>query len=495
VTGSITVSSLLPERVLNWIDGIEAPPASGAFFEKRSPVDGSLLCPVARSTKADVHAAVAAATAAQPTWADLSAVARGQYLRDMALKMTEERAALSELLARETGRSHKDARAEIDGSIESAFFYAGEGRRFYGRTTASAVPNRTASTVRQPLGVAGLIFAPNTPVSNFAWKVFPALLCGNTAVIKPSEDAPITASVCARLMMELGLPKGVLNVVQGFGEEAGAPLVESGDVDLVSFTGSVEVGRRVQRAAGERLCKVCLELGGKNALIVCDDADIEQAVRIATASAFGMAGQRCAAASRVLLFDRIYDEFRDAFVERAKALRIGVADSDDLGPVITEAQLAFMLASVRASEKEGARVLVGGRRLSEAPYDKGYFMAPTVIEGASPDGLLSRTELFGPITSLYRVENAIEAARLANASEFGLTAAVHTRDVNRAQWFTKKLRAGVVSVNGATFGSEPHMPFGGLRSSGTGWREAGTEALDFYSDWKTIYSHFEPSRV
>jgi alpha-ketoglutaric semialdehyde dehydrogenase len=489
------VSHLVPERLLNFIGGRDVEPSSGAFFEKRSPVDGSLLCMVARSEKTDALAAVATAKAAQLAWDDLTPVARGTFIRQMAIKMTDELEPLTELLALETGRSKKDARGELNASIESAFFYAGEGRRFYGRTTSSAIPNRTAATVRQALGVAALIIAPNTPVSNFAWKVFPALLCGNTVVLKPSEDAPITATVCARMFAALGLPPGVLNVVQGHGEDAGAPLVESPDVALVSFTGSVEVGRYVQRTAGARLAKVCLELGGKNPFIVCDDADLELAVGLATTSAFGMAGQRCASGSRLLVFDRVYDEFKSRLVDKARALRLGVDDSDDLGPVITQGQLDAMLASVQAAQKSGAHVLVGGERFSKAPCDKGYFMAPTVIEGSSPDSALSRTEVFGPVTSLYRVRDAEDAVRLANSSDFGLTAAVHTKSTDRALWFTKKLRAGVVSINGATFGSEPHMPFGGLRSSGTGWREAGTEALDFYSDLKTIYSHFDPTRI
>lgn len=485
----------IPERLQNFIDGADAAPSTGAYFEKRSPVDGSLVTRVARSSKADALAAIASAKAAQPGWDAQTPVARSQLIRQMALRMSEQLEPLSELLALETGRSKKDARGELNGSIEAGFFYAGEGRRFYGRTTTSALPNRSAVTVRQALGVAALIIAPNTPVSNFAWKVFPALLCGNTAVLKPSEDAPISATVCARLFSELGLPPGVLNVVQGYGEDAGAPLVESPDVDLLSFTGSVEVGRFVQRTAGGRLAKVCLELGGKNPLIVCDDADLEQAVTIALASAFGMAGQRCASASRLLVFSSVYEAFKARLVERTKKLRLGIGDADDLGPVITEGQLEAMLAGVRAAEKEGARVLTGGMRHVEPPCDKGYYMTPTIIEGSAPDSALSRTELFGPITSLFRVAGPEEALRLANGSDFGLTAAVHTKSTDRAAWFTQKLRAGVVSVNGATFGSEPHMPFGGLRSSGTGFREAGTEALDFYSDLKTVYSHFDPTKI
>jgi aldehyde dehydrogenase (NAD+) len=489
------MAELSPDRIMNFIDGAEAPPGKDGWFEKRSPADGALLARVARSAGADVDRAIVSAKRAQAAWDDLTPVARGDLLRRMALKMSESQDELARSLAVETGRSLKDARGEIQASIEAGFFFAGEGRRSYGRTTTSAVRDRTAAITRQSVGVAGLIIAANTPVANFAWKVFPALVCGNTAVLKPSEDAPITASTCARMFSELGLPRGVLNVVNGYGEEAGAPLVESPDVDLLSFTGSVEVGRFIQRVGGARLAKVCMELGGKNPLIVCEDADLEHAVSVALASAFGMAGQRCSSASRIVVHAAIYEVFRERFVAGARKLRVGVAEGDDLGPVINEAQLKGMEAAVSAAEKDGARVLLGGKRLVEPPYDKGTFLPPTIVEGAAPDSAFSRTELFGPITSLYRVDSSEQALRLANESPLRLTAAVHTKSVDRALWFVKRLRSGVVNVNGATFGSEPHMPFGGLGNSGTGWREAGTEALDFYSDWKTVYMHFDPGKV
>jgi aldehyde dehydrogenase (NAD+) len=391
----------------------------------------------------------------------------------------------------ETGKSPKDARGETDGAMELGYFIAGEGRRFYGRTMPSATPNRQAMTVRQPLGVAGLIIAANTPIANVAWKVFPALLCGNAAVLKASEDTPETAVAFARLAAEAGLPAGVLNVVQGYGPEAGQPLVEDPRVAVVSFTGSTSVGRLIARVAGERLAKVCLELGGKNPLVVCDDANLEKAAETAALSAFSNAGQRCAAGSRLIVFDSVYDRFRELLLERTAAQRVGPDDVHDFGPVINEEQLEAMVSAVERAKQAGATVIAGGERLPVP----GFYMAPTVVEGVPTDGELSSRELFGPITTLHRVRDFDEAVELANASPYGLTAAVWTASVHRAQEFVRRVVAGGVQVNGPTYGFEPHVPFGGQRDSGTGWREPGTEALDVYSDWKTVYVTHDPEAV
>jgi aldehyde dehydrogenase (NAD+) len=416
-------------------------------------------------------------------------------LRELTLALREHQEELARIVHLETGKSLKEARGETSGAVEMGFFVAGEGRRFYGRTTTSAVANKAALTLRQPLGVAGLIIAANTPIANVAWKVFPALLCGNSVVLKPSEDAPATAWAFARLAARVGLPPGVLNLVHGLGEEAGASLVESSGVDVISFTGSTAVGRWIQQTAGARLAKVCLELGGKNPLIVCDDADLDAAAKWAMLSAFSNAGQRCAAGSRIIVFDQVYERFRDLLVERIRRLRVGCGDDDDYGPVINQRQLESMLQAVAAARRMGATVLTGGERLGGPGYDGGFFMAPTLLEGARPDDPVSRTELFGPISCLYRVPDFESALALANDSPYGLTAAIHTADVHRAMRFTNRIRAGVAVVNGGTFGSEPHLPFGGVGASGNGWREAGTEALDVYSDWKTVYINHDPAAV
>jgi acyl-CoA reductase-like NAD-dependent aldehyde dehydrogenase len=477
--------------VPNTIAGEERPAAAGETFEKLAPATGEAVSRVARSRAVDVGAAVGAAAEAQPAWAARTVEERGRILRRVAQLLERDRDAVAAVVAEETGKSPKDAKGETEGAIELGYFVAGEGRRFYGRTMPSATANRQAMTLRQPLGVAGLIIAANTPIANVAWKVFPALLCGNGAVLKASEDAPETALVFARVAAEAGLPPGILNVVHGFGEEAGQPLVEDTRVAVVSFTGSTAVGRLIARVAGERLAKVCLELGGKNPLVVCDDANLEQAARAAVLSAFSNAGQRCAAGSRLIVFDAVYDRFRDLLVEGAKAQKVGSTDDDDFGPVINERQLEGMLAAVERAKAAGATVLTGGERLPRP----GFFVPPTIVEGVGPDDELSCTELFGPITTLHRVGGFEEALALANASPYGLTAAIWTGSVHRGHEFLHRVVAGGVQVNGPTYGFEPHVPFGGQRDSGTGWREPGTEALDVYSDWKTVYVTHDPEAV
>ena len=467
----------------------------GATFTKMDPATGKPLCEVTRSRAADVEAAISRAKAAQPAWAALTVVRRGDILRQIALLMRDHRSEIATLVARETGKSKRDALGETDAAIEMGFFVAGEGRRFYGQTTTSAVPNKSAMVIRQPLGVAGLIIAANTPIANVAWKAFPALLCGNAAILKAAEDTPLSAWAFGVLAREAGVPSGVYATIHGLGEEAGAPLVQHPDVAVISFTGSCEVGCWIAEAAGRRLAKVCLELGGKNPLIVCDDADLENAVTWTLGSAFSNAGQRCAAGSRILVFDAVYERFKQMLIDATKKLNVGTGDGDDYGPVINHEQMVNMLAAVDRARLAGATVLTGGERLTGPAYGDGYFVAPTIIELVGARDEITRTELFGPITCLYRVKDFEEAIALANDSPFGLTASIHTRDLNRAMAFVGRIQAGVAVVNGGTYGSEPHMPFGGLRQSGNGWREAGTQALDVYSDLKTVYINHNPDRL
>ena len=489
------VSLELPDSIPNQIGGVDRPASDGRTFAKLAPATGQLICRVAQSGADDVARAVAAAKQAQPAWAELTVVKRGDILREIAILMRVHRETIAGLVSRETGKSKKDALGETDAAIELGFFVAGEGRRFYGQTTTSAVPNKTALVVRQPLGVAGLIIAANTPIANVAWKAFPALLCGNAAVLKAAEDTPLSAWAFGVLAREAGVPAGVYSTIHGFGEQAGAPLVEHPDVAVVSFTGSCEVGRWIAQTAGKRLAKTCLELGGKNPLIVCDDADLQNAVVWTLGSAFSNAGQRCAAGSRILVFDGVYDRFRTMLVEAVARMKVGTANTDDFGPVINEEQMTNMLDAVERAKAAGATILTGGSRLTGPGYDGGYFVAPTLVEGAIHGDEISRTELFGPITCLYRVKTFDEAVAIANDSPFGLTASVHTQSLHRAMTFLNRIQAGVAVVNGGTYGSEPHLPFGGLRQSGNGWREAGTQALDVYSDLKTVYINHSPSRV
>lgn len=491
MVADLNVPAFLP----NQINGADVPASTGETFVKLEPATGRELCKVARSRRADIESAVCAARTAQPAWTAATVVKRGDVLRRIALLMQEHREALATIVSRETGKSLKDARGETDAAIEMGFFVAGEGRRFYGRTTTSAVPNKAAMTIRQPLGVAGLIIAANTPIANVAWKAFPALLCGNAAIMKASEDTPATAWAFGVLAREAGVPAGVYNTVHGLGEEAGAPIVEHKDVAVVSFTGSVGVGKWIGETCGRRLAKVCLELGGKNPFIVCDDADLDVAVQWALGSAFSNAGQRCASGSRLLVFEKVYDEFKQRLVTATNTLEVGAGDEDFYGPVINEEQLNAMIASIDRARKAGAAVLTGGSRLTDPDHKNGFYLAPTILENVDRDAEISRSELFGPITCLYPVRDFDDALAFADNSPFGLTAAIHTRNINRAMTFINRIRAGVASINGGTYGSEPHMPFGGVRQSGNGWREAGTEALDVYSDWKTVYINHNPDAV
>jgi aldehyde dehydrogenase (NAD+) len=482
----------IPDETLNLIGGAETQAASGETFDKLDPSNGKVLCRVARSRKEDARKAVECAAAAQPAWAALPPPRRGEILRDIAIEMKKRRADIAATVAKETGKSFKDAAGETDGAISLGFFFAGEGQRLYGRTMPSATQNKFAATVRSPIGVAGLIIAANTPIANVAWKAFPALICGNAAVVKAAEDTPVTAWLFGKIAHEAGLPSGTLNIIQGYGEEAGAPIVDDPGVGVISFTGSAEVGRRIAVAAGKRLARVSLELGGKNPLVVCDDADLENAVKWALLSAFSNAGQRCASGSRLIVFDSVYDNFRDMLTEKTKSLKVGSNDDDDLGPVINEKQLNRMLAAIEGARERGAKVLAGGHRLDDSARKSGFFLAPTIIENADPDDEISKVELFGPITCLYRVKDFEDAIAIANNSSYGLTACVHTGSLHRAISFAQRVQAGMVVVNAGTYGSEPHMPFGGFKNSGNGSREPGTEALDVYSELKNVCMNINP---
>jgi aldehyde dehydrogenase (NAD+) len=414
--------------------------------------------------------------------------------RAAALLRAKERE-LGEIVQIETGKPWKNAVAEVASSADLAAFMDSEGSRLYGKTMTTPVPNRSVRTERAAIGVCAAIMPFNSPLAGVAWKAFPALICGNAVVAKSHELTPYTAVAFGRLLHEAGLPRGVFSVVQGTGAEVGTPLVNDPRVGLVSFTGSVATGKLIQRTVSERevLAKVCLELGGKNPLVVCDDADLTLAAEHAVASAFIDAGQRCAAGSRLIAFNRIYDAFRDALVARTAAVKVGSGPQDDCGPVISRQSLDRLLRAVDGAVKRGARVLTGGHAVQAlAP---GYYMAPTVLENVPHDDEISQQELFGPVTCLYRAAGFDAAIDMANATSFGLTGAIHTVNSNRIEQFIARYRAGLVSINGPTYGAGPHMPFGGVKNSGNGFREPGTEALDVYCEWKTVVVNHDPRRV
>lgn len=484
-----------PLSVANWIGGREVPAASGETFEKTSPHDGGPVAEVARSGAGDIDAAVRAARGAAAAWADTTPVARGEALLKVALALEASASRMAAIVALETGKSVKEATGETKGAVQLGKFFAGEGMRLSGRTFPSGMAGKYTMTVRSPLGVAALIIAANTPIANIAWKVFPALICGNACVVKAAEETPATALEFARIAAEAGLPAGVLNVVQGIGAEAGQALVDHGDVDVISFTGSTAVGRKIAASAGPRMVRISLELGGKNPLVVCDDADLDKAVEWTVLSAFSNAGQRCAAASHIIVAEQVYDAFRDKLLARTASLKVGNTDADDFGPVINVRQLGFILAQIDAAKARGARVAAGGIRLAGERHAKGSYLAPTVIEDVPAGDPLNGCELFGPVAVLSKASDFRDALRQANDRDYGLTAAIHTRSVDRATEFAHKVRAGTVNVNLGTYGSEPHFPFGGFGASGNGSREPGLEALDVYSELKTLSYFVEPGRL
>jgi aldehyde dehydrogenase (NAD+) len=484
-----------PQQILHWIDDAEVAATSGETFEKRSPIDDRVVAAVTRGSAADVARAVDAAAGAADAWARVPAPRRGEILGRAAALLRANERELGEVVQTETGKPWKNAIAEVSSSADLAVFMEGEGSRLYGKTMTTPVLNRSVRTERAAIGVCAAIMPFNSPLAGVAWKAFPALLCGNAIVAKSHELTPFTAVAFGKILRDAGLPRGVYSVVQGLGPEVGTPLIEDDRVGLVSFTGSVPTGKRIQQTVSGRdvLAKVCLELGGKNPLVVCDDADLPLAVEHAVASAFIDAGQRCAAGSRLIVFDAVYDAFRDALVARAKKVKIGSGAEDDCGPVITRASLDRLLTSVDAAVSRGAHVLTGGHTV--ASLAPGYYMEPTILDHVSHDDEISQQELFGPVTCLYRVSGFDEALRLANATAFGLTGAIHTSNTHRIEQFISRYRAGLVSINGPTYGAGPHMPFGGVKNSGNGFREPGTESLDVYCEWKTIVVNHDPQRV
>jgi aldehyde dehydrogenase (NAD+) len=469
--------------------------SNGATFEKRSPIDDRIVATVARGSSAETSRAVDVAGAAADAWARMTPPRRGEILGRAGTILRAREREFGEIVQTETGKPWKNAIAEVSSSADLAAFMEGEGSRFYGKTMATPIPNRAVRTERTPIGVCAAIMPFNSPLAGVAWKAFPALLCGNAVVAKSHELTPYTAVAFGKVLQEAGLPSGVYSAVQGYGPEVGAPLIEDDRVGLVSFTGSAPTGKRIQQAVSARriLGKVCLELGGKNPLVVCDDADLSKAAEHAVASAFIDAGQRCAAGSRIIVFDRVYDAFRDAMLARTAGVKVGSGPQDDCGPVISKQSLDRLLQAIAGAAARGARVLTGGHVVS--PLAPGYYVAPTVLDNVSHDDPISQEEQFGPITCLYRVQNLDEAIHLANATSFGLTGAIHTTNHNRIEQFIARYRGGLVSINGPTYGAGPHMPFGGIKNSGNGFREPGTESLDVYCEWKTVVVNHDPDRV
>jgi len=468
----------------NFIGGEWTDAATGETFESLSPATGETLGVFPKSGPEDVDRAVAAAKAAYEDWRLVPAPERASVLYRFAALLADEKAVLTDLMTHEMGKVKAEAGGDVQEAIDMALYMAGEGRRMFGHTTPSELKDKFMMSVRMPIGVVGAITPWNFPIAIPAWKLTPALVCGNTVVFKPAEDTPLLAE-----RSEAGLPPGVLNVVFGFGETAGQRLVEHPDVPVITFTGSRETGIAVTKAAADELKHVHLELGGKNAIIVMDDADLDLAVEGIVWSAFGTSGQRCTAASRVIVHEKVYGDLQSRLVARAEQMTIGPGweDDTDLGPVINREALDKIHSYTQIGRDEGAELLTGGEVASGNGLDKGFYYRPTVFSEVEPGMRIAQEEIFGPTTALLRVSSFEEAVRVANGIEYGLSSAIFTRDVNQAFRAMRDLQTGITYINAGTTGAEVHLPFGGTKATGNGHREAGQAALDVFTEWKSLY--------
>lgn len=472
------------KKITHWINDREV--RGKHSFSKVNPATGEAISTVYGGDGKDVERAIITTEKAFPLWAGTPVVKRAEMLREAALMMRAKKDELAAIIALECGKSKKDALSEVGAAIECGLFITGLGRGVWGEILPSAVLNRRIELRRVPIGVGALITPFNNPGAGVAWKLFPALLSGNAVIIKSHRDVPSVAIWYAKLFKEVGLPPGVISVLQGTGREIGDPLVADARVRFVSFTGSVKTGQTILKATADRLAKVSIEAGGKNPFVVCDDADLERAATLAVQGSFVDAGQRCAATSRIIVFDAVYEKFKKLFLAKVQKLKVGTADTDDYGAIVNEGRLKEILKEVEGARRRGAKVITGGERFTDEAHRRGFFMAPTVLENVKPTDEISRAEIFGPVVILYRVKDFERAVALANDSDFKLTGAIHTRDMHCAEEFVRRYEAGVVRVNGSTHGSEPHVPFGGVGLSGNGWREPGKQSLDFYSEWKQV---------
>jgi aldehyde dehydrogenase (NAD+) len=477
----------------NFIGGKWVPASSGATFENRNPADrDDLVGLFPKSGKAEVDAAVAAAKKAFPGWKNTPAPRRAEVLYAAGEILKRDKEKLARLMTREMGKVLTETRGDVQEAIDMAFLAAGEGRRLFGFTTPSELPNKWAMCVRQPVGVCAFVTPWNFPMAIPAWKSMAALIAGNTIVIKPATDTPASVVALARVFEEAGLPPGVFNVVMGSGGEVGDPLVAHPDVKVVSYTGSTEVGRQISKACAPTFKRLHLEMGGKNAILVMDDADVDLAVDGSVWGAFGTTGQRCTASSRLLVHKAVYAEFLEKLVGRVKALRVGngLDEKVDMGPCVSEKQRETVAKYVEIGKAEGARLMCGGEKLTGGALAKGWFHAPTVFADANAKMRVAAEEIFGPVTTVVPIGSLEEGIQVANSVAYGLSGSIYTQDVNKAFKAMGEFETGIFYVNSSTIGAEVHLPFGGIKDTGNGHREAGIAGLDVFTEWKSIYVDF-----
>ena len=477
-------------RYRNFIGGEWVEAKGSDVIEDRNPANTEEVIGIfPASSPKDVDTAVGAAREAYKTWRLVPAPKRAEILFRAVELLVRRKEEFARDMTREMGKVLPETRGDVQEAIDMTYYMAGEGRRLFGQTTPSELPNKFAMSVRQSIGVCGLITPWNFPMAIPSWKAMPALVCGNTVVLKPAEDTPLSSYHLVEVLAEAGLPAGVINLVNGDGPGAGAPLAEHADVPVVSFTGSTSTGRIIAEICAPEFKHYSLEMGGKNIILVMEDANLELAIDGALWGGFGTTGQRCTAASRLGVHKSVYKEFVERFVERAKRLKVGngLDASVEMGPCINEQQLNTVISYVEIGKKEGARLATGGNRLSDGQYGKGWFHAPTVFADCDAKMRVAREEIFGPVVSVIPIDSLEQGIEVANGVPYGLSASIYTRDVNRAFAAIRDLYTGIVYVNAPTIGAETHLPFGGTKQTGNGHREAAVASIDFFTEWKSVY--------
>jgi len=480
----------MSKKYQNFINGKHVDAKSGKTFENRNPANwDEVLSTFPLSGKEDVDDAVNAARKAFETWRLVPAPSRGNILKKVGDLLTARKEDLARTMTKEMGKVLLETRGDVQEGIDTAYYAASEARRLFGHTVPSELPNKFNMAMRMPIGVAGIITPWNFPMAIPTWKMFPALVCGNSIVFKPASDTPETAANLVEILIEAGVPEGVVNIVHGGGGSVGMAIVDHPSIDLISFTGSSVVGKKISEVASKTLKRVSLELGGKNAQIVMDDARLDLALEGVLWGAFGTTGQRCTATSRLIVHEKVYDKFLSMLVDHTKKLRLGdgLKETTEVGPLVNQGQVETVEKYVRIGADEGAKILTGGKRPDGKELSKGWFYEPTILGGVTPSMRVAREEIFGPVLSVIKVRNITEAIDVANGTNYGLSSSVYTQDLNNAYQAIRDIRAGITYINAPTIGAEAHMPFGGVKETGNGHREGGWTVYEFFSEWKTVY--------
>ncbi len=480
----------MAKKFQNFINGRWVDAKSGQTFENRNPANwDEILGTFPRSGKEDVDEAVRSAHAAFEKWRLVPAPKRGDIMRKVGDLMVARKDQLARQMTKEMGKVLAETKGDVQEGIDTAYYAATEGRRLFGHTVPSELPNKFNMAIRVPIGVAGIVTPWNFPMAIPTWKIFPALLSGNTVVFKPASDTPETATSLVEILMEAGVPEGVVNIVHGGGGEVGMAIVGHPDIDLISFTGSTGVGKKISEVASQTLKRVSLELGGKNAQLVMDDADLDLALEGVLWGAFGTTGQRCTATSRLILHERIHDRFLAMLVDRVAKLRLGdgLVQGVDVGPCVNKGQQETVRQYVEIGLQQGATIAIGGEVPKDPSLAKGWFYKPTIFTGVKPEHRIAKEEIFGPVLSVIKTKSLQEGVQILNNTIYGLSSSVYTKDVNSAFEAIRDIKAGITYINAPTIGAEAHMPFGGVKQTGNGHREGGWTVYDFFTEWKTVY--------